>query len=257
MNIGPPFIAHAQPPEVIEPGQGALDHPTVATEALTAVDPLAGDTHADVAVPQRLATARDVVGLVGVGFVGALAAAAVGLLDGRDGIEQLLKDHRVVAIGAGQELGQREAGPLDHNMALRARFAAVRWVGPDEIAPLLAGMLALSNETRLQSIRSASPRRSSNVRCNASQTPASCQSRTRRQQVMPEPQPSSCGNISHGMPDLSTKTMPVKQSRSGTRGRPPLGLGGSDGSSGATIAHSSSLTSGLAMSQVCHVPHRF
>ncbi len=32
------------------------------------------------------------------------------------------------------------------------------------------------------------------------QIPASCQSRNRRQQVMPEPQPSSCGGISQGIP---------------------------------------------------------
>ena len=50
--------------------------------------------------------------------------------------------------------------------------------------------------------------------------------------------------------------MPVKQARSGTRGRPPLGLGGSGGSSGATMAHSSSLTKGF-MPQVYHAAPRF
>jgi hypothetical protein len=53
------------------------------------------------------------------------------------------------------------------------------------------------------------------------QMPASCQSRNRRQQVMPEPQPSSCGSISQGMPLRSTKRIPVKQARSGQRGLPP------------------------------------
>jgi hypothetical protein len=36
-----------------------------------------------------------------------------------------------------------------------------------------------------------------------------------------------------------------------------LGLSGSGGSSGATTAHSSSLTSGLLMAQVCHAATRF
>jgi hypothetical protein len=36
-----------------------------------------------------------------------------------------------------------------------------------------------------------------------------------------------------------------------------LGLGGSGGSSGATSAHNSSLTSGLAMPQVYHASTRF
>jgi hypothetical protein len=59
--------------------------------------------------------------------------------------------------------------------------------------------------------------------------PASCQARN-RQQVMPEPQPSSCGSISHGMPLRSTKRIPMKQARSGKRGRPPLGLRDEGGS---------------------------
>ena len=134
---------------------------------------------------------------------------------------------------------------LDHNMALRARFAAIRGVRADGLAPLLAGMLAESRRGPAPVDRSASPRRSSSTWCSRSHTPASCQSRSRRQQVMPEPQPISWGSISQGMPVFSTKMMPVRAARSGTRGRPPLGLGGSGGSSGATRAHNSSLTSGL------------
>ena len=257
MEISPPFVAHAQPPEVVEPGQGAFHHPAMATQTLAGIDPLAGDADADVAAGQRLPATRDVIGFVGMQLVRPFAALPTGARDGRDGIEQLLENTGVVAVGAGQERGEGTATSVDHNMALRARFCAIRWVGTCLLAPLLAGMLALSSETRLQSMRSASPSRSSNVRCSRSQTPAACQSRSRRQQVMPEPQPSSGGSISQGMPDLSTKTIPVKQSRSGTRGRPPLGLDGSAGSSGATRAQSSSLTSGLAMPQVCHGTHRF
>jgi hypothetical protein len=42
---------------------------------------------------------------------------------------------------------------------------------------------------------------------------ASCQSRGRRQQVMPEPQPSSFGSIRLGMPLRSTNRMPVRHAR--------------------------------------------
>lgn len=65
---------------------------------------------------------------------------------------------------------------------------------------------------------------------------------------MPLPQPSSWGNISHGMPLFKTKTMPVSAARSVMlRGRPPLGLGGSEGKCGAMIAHNVSLISGVLM----------
>jgi hypothetical protein len=83
---------------------------------------------------------------------------------------------------------------------------------------------ALSRLARLQSKCPASDRRSSSTRCSAAQTPASCQSRNRRQQVMPE-QPSSRGSISQGMPERSTKMMPARVSRLSQRGRPTLRLG--------------------------------
>lgn len=57
---------------------------------------------------------------------------------------------------------------------------------------------------RDQSMQSAARSSASRILCSRSQTPAACQSRKRRQQLMPEPQPISWGNISHGMPDCST-----------------------------------------------------
>src|SRR5262249_19792033 len=112
------------------------------------------------------------------------------------------------------------------------------------------------------------PREPAHSRCRV--TPASNQSaphpataasrhgggvstRPRRQQVMPLPQPISWGSISHGMPLFKTKTMPSSAARCVTlRGRPPLGLGGSGGKSGAMISHSVSLISGVLMSPIYH-----
>jgi len=256
MDVGASFVADGQPAEAMEPGQGALHHPTVSTQALAGVDALAGDAHPDVASGQRLAAAGDVRGLIGMQFGGPLASLSGRGLGRRDGVEQVLKDNRVVAVGPRQERGQRDSGALDHKMALRARFAPIRRIRPREVAPLLPGILAESKEARLQSRRSASPSRSKSIWCSRSQTPASCQSRSRRQQVTPEPHPNSWGSISHGMPLFSTKMMPVKAARSETRGRPPLGLGGSGGSSGATRAHNSSLTKGF-MPLVYHDHTRF
>ena len=47
--------------------------------------------------------------------------------------------------------------------------------------------------TRDQSIWSAARSRASSTSCSSSHTPAACQSRMRRQQVMPLPQPTSRG----------------------------------------------------------------
>ena len=70
------------------------------------------------------------------------------------------------------------------------------------------------------------------------------QSRRRRQHVMPQPHPSSRGNVSHGIPLRCTKRMPVSTARSGRRGRPPRRDRFARGSNGTTTAHRSSVTRG-------------
>jgi len=71
-------------------------------------------------------------------------------------------------------------------------------------------------------------------------TPARCQSRRRRQHVIPDPQPSSWGSICQGMPLRRTKTMPVRHARSETRGRPPCGRRAGIGKNGSTRSHNGS-----------------
>ena len=256
MNIRPSLVAHAQSAVLAQPGQRALHHPAMAAQPFAGVDPLAGDADPDVPPPAGGATARDVVGLVGVQFVRPFAPPPIRLFDRGHGIQHRFEHHRLMAIGAGQQLGQREAAAIGQNVPFGAGFGTIDRVGTDEIAPFLAGMLAQSKQARLQSIWPAAPSRSSRVRCNASHTPACCQSRSLRQQVTPEPQPISWGSSSQGMPARRTEMMPVSAARSGTRGRPPWGLGGSGGSSGATTAHNSSLTKGF-MPQVYHASPRF
>jgi hypothetical protein len=132
-------------------------------------------------------------------------------------------------------------------MALRARFSFIRRILTGFWAPFLAGLEAESKEALSQSIWSASPRRFNSTRCSRSHTLACCHSRKRRQQVTPEPQPISWGNISQGMALFKTKMMALRAARSSTRGLPPSGLGSSGGNSGSTIFQSSSLTNTLAM----------
>ena len=245
MDVHPALVADGQATVLPQPGQGALHDPAVATQAGAALYSLARDADLDPAFAQGAPTARAVVRLVRVDFVGALARPAPWPLDGPDAVDQRLEDAAIGAIGRGEQHRERETLPVDDNMALAARFAAIRRIRPGFLAPLLAGAKALSTLNRLQSMVSASPKRSNRAWCRRVHTPACCHSRRRRQQVTPLPQPISWGNISQGMPLLSTKMMPVKAARSGTRGRPPVGLGGSGGSSGAMISHRASLTNGL------------
>ena len=80
-----------------------------------------------------------------------------------------------------------------------------------------------------------------------SHTPPRCQSRTRRQHVIPDPQPSSCGSIWQGMPLRRTNQMPMRHARSETRGRPPFGRFGGVGKNGSTRSHNGSGSSAAAI----------
>jgi hypothetical protein len=249
MDIRPALIADRQAAILAQPGQRTLHDPALAPQAGAALHALARATHLDPPLAQGEPPAGDVVRLVRVHLVRALAWSPPWPLDGPDAVDQRLEDVAIGAVGRGEEDGEREALPVDHNVALAARFAAIRRIWPGFRAPLLAGAKALSALARLQSILSASPKRSNSAWCRRAHTPACCQSRRRRQQVTPLPQPNSCGSISQGMPLLSTKMMPLKAAWSGTRGRPPFGLGGSGGNSGAMISHNVSLTNGLLISR--------
>jgi hypothetical protein len=154
-----------------------------------------------------------------------------------------------VDIGPREFRCQWDALPVDHNMALRARFASIRRIRPGFFAPPGAGTLAESSEARAQSILSASPKRSRSTRCSLCHTPAFCQSLSLRQQVMPLPQPISRGSISQGIPLRRTNRMPVSALWSGTRGRPPFGFGGSGGNRGSITSHNLSGSNALLMTK--------
>jgi hypothetical protein len=190
-----------------------------------------------------------VVGLVRVQLAGPSARPAAALADRRNGVDHALEALAVVDIRRAERERERDAARVGEDVALGPWPAPVRGAGPGLFAPLFAGTLALSRAARLQSMALARPRRSSRTWCRRCQMPACCQSRRRRQQLIPEPQPISAGSISQGMPLLSTNSMPVSAARPGIGGRPPFGFGRSGGISGAIRAHSSSETSGAAMPQ--------
>src|SRR5437870_1153359 len=128
-----------------------------------------------------------------------LAWSAAWPLDRLDRFDQVFKDDRVMDVGRREPDRERDALPVDQDVALRARFAAIGRVGPDRLvrtAPLFAGTLEASRLARDQSIASAPPNRSSRTRWRRCQTPAWCHSRSRRQQLTPLPQPSSWGRYS-------------------------------------------------------------
>jgi hypothetical protein len=246
-QVRPALVADAEAAAAEQPGERALHHPPMAAQPLAGVDPAAGDARGDVTSPERTPQVGRVVGLVGVQLGRAPAGPAGSPAwtdDRRDRVDQGKQLGRVVGVGGREADGEGDAGAVDDQVVRGARLAAVGRVGAGLLAPLLARTLRLSRLARLQAMAASSPSQLSSRACSFSQTPAPSQSRRRRQQVHPLPQPSSLGNSRQGQPVRSTKTMPPRAARSGTRGRPPLGLGGSVGSSGSMASQRSSGTSG-------------
>ena len=235
MDVDASFVADGEASEAIEPGECAFDDPAVAAETLAGFDPASGDARRDAAPPAGTPAAAMIIGLVGMQLSGPAPRPAALAADCRDGIEHLLEGHAVMHVGPGQGERERDTLTVCDEVAFRAGTATIGRVQPGRGTPFFAAMEELSSAARLQSMRLASCKRRSNSQCNRSQTPAACQSRRRRQQVTPEPQPISVGSISQGMPLRSTKRMPVSAARAGIGGRPPFGRGRGGGSKGSRI----------------------
>lgn len=186
-----------------------------------------------------------VVGLVCVELLGTFSRTSPRSQDRGHLVQQGLEGDRIVDIRRRQLGRERDPIPIYNEVVFAARFSAVGRIWTRLWSPFFAGTLALSREARLQSIWSARPSSSRSTRWSRCQTPDSCQSLNRRQQVIPLPQPSSCGRYSHGIPVFSTNRMPVRAARFGTRGRPPFGLAGSAGRRGSIRFQSASDTNGL------------
>jgi hypothetical protein len=218
------------------------------TESTTMFRVSASQVRSD-ATPVKLVAVRlRVVTTIALNAFRAAAGTARLAADGRNRFDQRQKLSHVVRIGARERSGQWNARRIRKDVVLAARLAPIRGIGPGFCPPSTARTLELSTTARDQSIWSAALSFANSSSCNRFQTPASCQSRSRRQQVIPLPQPSSRGNMAQGIPLRNTNKMPVSASRLPIGGRPPLGDVLTGGKSGSAISHRSSDSNGLAMS---------
>jgi len=248
MNVITFFIPYTQTPLIKQPIKRGFDDVAELPKAAAVSRVAFGDQRPHFTLTQRLTNFfLGVIGAIRQHLIRTLARTSTRLLDGRNAIDQSNGHFRIMHIGAGVLNRQRRALAVHNQMTLRAIFAPIRGIRACFRPPKSARTEQLSMAETDQSIASAIPNSSNRICHIFCQTPAACQSRKRRQHVMPLPQPISRGRYSQGVPVLRTNRMPVKQARSDTRGRPPLGLGGSGGIWGFIRCHSSSVSSGLAI----------
>ena len=259
MNIVPLLVSHAQAPLVEQPVECGFDYVAVLPKTAAMRRVAFGYQGQDPTLTQGFADLflRIVCSVRQHDFRTSTRSTARAFY-GRDRVHQWNGQVGVVDIRRCMLDGQWRTSSISNQMAFRTVFPTVGGIGAGLCPPKSARVEQLSIAAVDQSMPSAFPSSFRN-RCQIfSHTPAMCQSRNRRQQVIPEPQPISCGRSSHWMPVRKTNRIPVSAARSGTRGRPPLGFGRSGGRSGSIRFHSSSVSSGLAMimSSMTYIMHR-
>lgn len=248
MHIGSPFITHTQASKLMQPGESAFDHPARHTKVAAMPGAALGELRMDATLPQDTAITLAIVSTVGLYTPWFAQGPATPPGDCRNPVEQRHELGRIVTVSASQDQIQWCTVAVDDEVVLAARLAPISRVGPSFFPPCTARTDELSAITREKSSRFALRSFASKMRCSFSHTPAFCQSRARRQHVMPEPHPISLGSNSHGKPVCRMKMMPVNMRRSSKRLRPAGDLcGGGVGSNGRTISHSSSSTNSRAM----------
>ena len=247
MNVISAFVANSQASELVQPSDRSFHDPSMLTQSTSMFGVSAGQARSNAAATQLVAVRLRVVAAVALNALRPVAWSARLAGNWRNGLHQRQQLRHIVGVGTRERGCQRNAARIRDDMVLAPRLAAIRGVSAGFCPPSTALTLELSTTARDQSMRSAAFSFSSRSSCNRFQTPASCQSRSLRQQLIPQPQPISCGSIDHGMPVRSTNKMPVSASRLPIGGRPPLGDDTIGGSSGSTNSHNSSDTSTLAI----------
>lgn len=251
VNVVTSFIADAKTAILVQPRKSTLNHPPINPQTTAVIGTPLSQNGLDAPLAKFLAVWFAIISSITQHRNRTPKRPADLACNSRNLLDQRQQLGDIMAVSAGQSHRQRDPIGVGHHMVLRALLAAIRGVWAGFGPPKTARTEAESTTAREKSIWSACRNWLSNTRWILSHTPAFCQSRRRRQQVMPEPQPISCGRSSQAMPVLSTNKMPVRTTRSGKGFRPGYrNLRFFFGRNGSMICHNSSSSIGFAMSSL-------
>jgi hypothetical protein len=249
VDLRQPFVPDAQSAELVQPGERALHDPAIPAQPTAVRRAALGQLGSNAARTEGTAVRVGIVAAVAVEAVRPAAGAAPLPADWRDGLDQGHELGDVMCVSPGQKGGQGDTLGFRDEVMLAPQLPAIRRTRARLRPPKTARTDDESTAARDQSSWSAPRNVAKSTAWRRRQTPARCQARRDRQQVIPEPQPSSWGSIPQGIPLFNTNKMPVS-TRRGAKGLRPgqrtrRGLGG--GNSGSISAHNSSSSKGLAM----------
>ena len=248
VDVIAPFVANAQPAVLMQPAEGAFHDPADRSEPRLLVGPAFGNHRFNSTNAQEQAVSHRVVRFVRKQALRTSARPSTFPLHRRNGINQGKQLGYVGDIGRSERCRQGNAIRIRDDVVFRTAFRPIGGIGAGFDPPKTARTLELSATARDQSILSACRKWLSRTWWRSIHTPACCQSRSRLQQVMPDPQPNSWGKSSHGIPVRRTKRIPVSVLRLSTGLRPGYRnrrLG--SGRIGSIKAHKSSGTISFAI----------
>ena len=249
MDLGKSLVADSKTMEIMEPSMSTFDYPSIFSKATAMLSAALRKNGFDTPIAQFLSVYFGVVSAIGIDDLRLLQRASADTTDGWNRINERQQLCDVMAISTGQDDRERHPICIGSDMVLGARSPTIYGVRPSFWPAPMARTEDESRITREKSIWPAVRNSASSSSCNRSHTPASCQSRKRRQQVTPEPQPISAGRSRQRIPVRNTNKMPLNAARSGTGLRPGYfsrrGFG--CGSKGSIRFHNSSSMIGLSI----------
>ncbi len=243
MDVSAAFVADGEATEAMQPGEGPLDNPPADAQAAAMRRPPPREHRRDATGPQAVAMRLGVVAAVALERTRLAARTPAATPYRRKGIHHRVEVGNVVDVRGRYLRDERDAARVGDEVVFGALLAAIGWVRSSFFPPRTARTEPLSMTVQRWSSRPRRRSSASSVSWSRCQTPPRCHRTRRRQHVLPDPQPIWRGNICQGIPDRSTKRMPVRMARSGIGVRPCRcprwgRRFGSSGSSRAQIASS-------------------
>jgi hypothetical protein len=245
------FITDTQTSVLMQPRKTAFNYPTVNSQAAAVLSSALGKQRYNPFSAKLSTMWFAVIGPVSQCTIRTFNRPANLACDWGYAIDQWHQLCDIMTVGTSQFYRKRDAISVCYQMVFRALFAAIRGVWTGFCPPKTARTEPESTTARQKSILSACRSLLNRIWWILFHTPAFCQSRRRRQQVIPEPQPICSGKSSQAMPVLSTKRIPVSAARSGIGFLPGYrNLRFFFGINGSIIFHNWSSSIGLAMSSL-------
>ena len=220
MNARSTLIADGQSPKAMQPGDGPLDDPARASQPAAVWAPALGELRGDPALCELVAMRLRIVPAVALDESGFPSGSAATPAERGERVHQGEQLRDVVAVRGGQRRDERNPVRVGENMMFRPGLAAIGRVRSSFFPPRTARRDALSTTARARSSWPRCRNSSSRARWSRFQTPARCHRTSRRQHVVPDPQPISRGSMFQGRPLRSTNRIPVSTARSGIGFRP-------------------------------------